>query len=143
MRKIAVLRWVSLFAVCVCACCNGGGDDGNGDQGAESDGSTIVRVCAPGSTQECLCTAASKGVQICSDDGSRWGTCEKCLVRDEGIDVGFDAGADTGVQDAGPDGGGIDTGADGSLVDADGDANPLDAGQDAGLTTDTGEDAGL
>ena len=48
------------------------------------------RACAPGATQECYCAVGIKGIQICSDDGSRWGECESCQSL---TDAGSDAGA--------------------------------------------------
>lgn len=37
------------------------------------------RVCAPGSTQACVCTGNGSGAQTCAADGARWGGCE-CAV---------------------------------------------------------------
>jgi len=33
-------------------------------------------VCAPGTTQECVCTTAQSGAQSCNDEGSAWRECE-------------------------------------------------------------------
>lgn len=33
------------------------------------------RVCAPGSTQQCMCTDGAKGAQSCASDGEQWGAC--------------------------------------------------------------------
>ncbi|WP_420814236.1 hypothetical protein [Polyangium fumosum] len=33
------------------------------------------RVCAPGSTQACLCAEGPRGVQSCASDGARWEPC--------------------------------------------------------------------
>lgn len=32
--------------------------------------------CTPNDTKECVCSAGQTGVQICSDDGSRWSACD-------------------------------------------------------------------
>ncbi len=58
---------------------DGDGDrkgDGDGDGGRDGDGN---RVCDPGSTLPCSgieSGALCDGVQICEDDGSRWGACD-------------------------------------------------------------------
>jgi hypothetical protein len=35
-------------------------------------------ICAPGSTQLCLCSASSHGVQTCDANGRAWSTCTRC-----------------------------------------------------------------
>lgn len=40
-----------------------------------SCGSNSEKVCAPGSTQACLCGPDTKGVQTCIAGGMAWGTC--------------------------------------------------------------------
>ena len=35
--------------------------------------------CAPGAEQICVCPGNGEGVQVCSDDGSQWQTCNNCV----------------------------------------------------------------
>jgi hypothetical protein len=37
-----------------------------------------TKVCAPGTTQACVCAGGSQGVQTCNDNGKKWGECEGC-----------------------------------------------------------------
>lgn len=118
--------------------------DGDNNGG---DGSIVERVCAPGSTQECYCAVDVQGIQICSDDGSKWGKCESCQsFEDVGSDGGVkDAGIDAGIQDAEYDAGSSDSGHDVDTTDGGPDGGaPLDAGRDAGPdgAVDAGLDAG-
>lgn len=134
--------------------CGGGSDDpadtgevtGGGDMG-RSD-----RVCAPGDIKECPCIGGSKGVQTCSDDGSRWGKCEGCPEPKDGgeiIDNSADAASDSGGGDAAVDAGLDvlldDVGTDGGMkADAASDIGVEDSGgvSDAGGDTGVGADIG-
>jgi hypothetical protein len=42
-------------------------------------------TCEAGETQACLCVGVESGVQICEDDGSRWGDC-LCVTDDTATD---------------------------------------------------------
>jgi hypothetical protein len=39
---------------------------------------TETPKCTPGLVQDCPCPMAASGVQVCSDDGKRWGACTDC-----------------------------------------------------------------
>lgn len=70
--------------------------------------SSASRICEPGATQRCVC-AVGEGAQVCSADGTAWGTCS-CGQLDGGpgdggtADAGSDASHDASI-DANVDGG--------------------------------------
>ena len=52
-----------------------------------------VPACAAGATQQCWCLDSDAGVQICEDDGARWGECQ-CIGPDGDADCDVDGDAD-------------------------------------------------
>ena len=50
-------------------------------------------TCAAGATQQCWCLGSEPGVQICEDDGARWGECQ-CVGSDGDADIDSDADID-------------------------------------------------
>ncbi|MBI5488974.1 MAG: FG-GAP repeat protein [Deltaproteobacteria bacterium] len=60
------------------------------------------RVCDPGAVQHCACPTGPEGVQTCTDDGSRWGTCE-CGGSDADADGDGDDADIAGDADSDPD----------------------------------------
>ena len=59
------------------------------------------KICAPGDQKECACPGSTiTGAQVCSDDGSKWGTCMGCDATDGDIDpMVTDGDDDTVVTD--------------------------------------------
>jgi cysteine-rich repeat protein len=74
MRVFSVL-FVSLLILVGC----GTGSTPAGDTLGDTN---LPQGCVPGDTQACLCVGGGSGVQICADDGTRWGPCQGCVVAD-------------------------------------------------------------
>lgn len=94
MRKV---WWFILFPALVSGC-----------GAAEGPSRVSSFACTPGATQACACPGGSQGVQTCTDQGDRFGSCSACpaAVHDAGstpTDTGSappDAGSPS--LDAGP-----------------------------------------
>lgn len=70
---------------------------GCGSGSTPADDTYLPQGCVPGDTQACLCVGGGSGVQICSDDGTRWNSCQGCgVVTDI---VGDDVQVDTVITD--------------------------------------------
>ena len=41
---------------------------------------TTSQVCVPGDQKACACAGQAEGVQVCADDGSRYGECTGCAA---------------------------------------------------------------
>jgi hypothetical protein len=41
---------------------------------------TMSQVCVPGDQKACACPGEADGVQVCADDGSRYGACTNCAT---------------------------------------------------------------
>jgi len=70
-----------LFAML--SACDRGGSSGGDD--SESD-----RICAPGSTQACLCAGGVDGARTCDAAGTSWGNCD-CGSSDTDTDTSSDS----------------------------------------------------
>ena len=60
-------------------------------------------ICEAGSTQLCMCSTDTYGVQICDIDGEHWGTCDcternQRVVPEENGVSGFTSDTDTGPE---------------------------------------------
>lgn len=55
-------------------------ESGDGVAGAASP-SDETTICESGRTVECPCPNGGKGAQTCSDDGSKWGSCQCADVK--------------------------------------------------------------
>jgi hypothetical protein len=43
----------------------------------------LASTCVPGSQSECACLSGGNGVQVCLEDGSRFGPCWNCAATEE------------------------------------------------------------
>ena len=57
----------------------------------------VVPVCTPGSTQACDCSPTERGVQICNDEGSKFGPCtctaggtQLCILQNSIVKINRD-----------------------------------------------------
>jgi hypothetical protein len=92
---------------------------------------TMSQVCVPGDQKACACPGLPDGVQVCADDGSRYGACTGCVTAAGGHTGTTGAG---GAITGGGSGGALGTGGSGAGGSTDGAALP-DAG-DAAMATD-------
>ena len=81
---VSVVRrraWLcGLAVVLLGSACGPGGGDMKGN-------------CTPGTQQACACAGGGQGVQVCSNDGSRFETCMACPISGAGGTVSSTAGA--------------------------------------------------
>lgn len=65
-------NWLVLFSLAVLSGC--------GNCGGKDDDDDSTQACTPGSTQTCVCSHDTQGVQRCKDDGSGWDECTNCTA---------------------------------------------------------------
>jgi len=62
---------------------------------------TMSQVCVPGDQKACACPGLPDGVQVCADDGSRYGACTGCTSATGGSTGTTGAGGSTTVGGSG------------------------------------------
>ncbi len=98
---------------------------------------TMSQVCVPGDQKACACPGLPDGVQVCADDGSRYGACTGCATASGGNTGTTGAGGANNTGGA-PGTGGHGAGGATDSGAASGDASDASTTSDAPVGTDGG-----